>query len=245
MTIYRLTHEITFPDPREAESDGLLAVGGDLRPERLLLAYALGIFPWYSRPPILWFSPDPRSVLPLRAVRIHRSLRKVMRKHRFEIRADTAFAELIFRCSTIKRVGQSGTWITSEMREAYVRLHELGFAHSIEAWRNGELVGGLYGVSLGAAFFGESMFSLEANASKVALVTLLSVLRERAFHFLDCQVPSPHLNQLGALSWSREVFLTALAHALALPTAQGTWTDWFLCAPSLPKDWSYKDESGE
>lgn len=227
MTIYRLSSEIVFPDPREAAEDGLLAVGGDLRPERLLLAYAMGIFPWYNTPPILWFSPDPRLVLPLDAVRVNRSLRKVLKKQAFEIRADTAFAAVIHHCATIPRVGQPGTWITPEMREAYTQLHELGFAHSIETWCDGALVGGLYGVSLGAAFFGESMFSLAPNASKLALVRLTEVLRERQFHFLDAQLPTPHLLRLGASRWSRASFLEALERALAHPTQRGSWTAWF------------------
>src|SRR5262245_59621901 len=159
MPVYRLPREVLFPDPSLSEPDGLLAVGGDLSAERLLSAYALGIFPWYSRgSPILWWSPDPRTVLEPSKVHIGRSLRKVMRAGRYEVRADTAFREVITHCAKKKRPGQRGTWITREMLSAYETLHELGFAHSIEAYEQGELAGGLYGVSLGSAFFGESMY---------------------------------------------------------------------------------------
>ena len=166
MPIYRLPSEPVFPDPARAEPDGLLAVGGDLSPERLLTAYAEGIFPWYSDPnPILWWSPDPRLVLEPAHLHVPRSLRKLLRGGRFRVTADRAFAQVIGRCAARERPGQDGTWITDEMRAAYVRLHELGFAHSFEAWEGERLAGGLYGVSLGGAFFGESMFAGRPDAS--------------------------------------------------------------------------------
>jgi leucyl/phenylalanyl-tRNA--protein transferase len=173
MVVYRLGGEARFPDPDEAEPDGLLAVGGDLRPERLLEAYARGIFPWYERPPILWFSPDPRLVLRPAELHVARRLRRRLRQGRFTLRCDHAFGSVARACARVRRSGQRGTWITPEMLDAYGELHRLGFAHSCEAWEGDELVGGLYGVSLGAAFFGESMFHTRSDASKAALVALV------------------------------------------------------------------------
>ncbi|RMG15941.1 MAG: leucyl/phenylalanyl-tRNA--protein transferase [Deltaproteobacteria bacterium] len=222
MPVYRLSQAIAFPDPEEADPSGLLAVGGDLSPERLLAAYSLGIFPWYSEGlPILWHAPDPRFVLPLSALRVSRSLRKSMR--RYESTFDTAFREVIAACASVPRRGQAGTWITAEMKDAYVRLHELGFAHSVETWHEGELVGGLYGVSLGGAFFGESMFHRARDASKVALVRLVEQLRRWDFDFVDCQVPTAHLASLGAEAWPRARFQRALERALEKPTRRGRW----------------------
>lgn len=223
MPVWRLREAIAFPDPRDAEPDGLLAVGGDLSPERLLAAYALGIFPWYEEDPILWFSPDPRLVLVPSELRVGRSLAKVLRQGRFEIRFDTAFDEVVAGCASAPRRGQRGTWITPAMREAYGRLHRLGFAHSVEAWRGGALAGGLYGVSLGGAFFGESMFAHESDASKVAFVELVRRVAAWEFRFVDCQVETPHLRRFGALPWTRERFLAELRLALRAPTRRGSW----------------------
>lgn len=224
MSVFRLPLEPIFPDPDLAEPDGLLAVGGDLSPERLLRAYADGIFPWYSEEtPILWWSPDPRMVLLPAELHLSRSLQRTMRGDAFEVRADTAFGEVIRRCAAKERPGQDGTWITDEMIEAYERLHELGFAHSFESWREGELAGGLYGVSLGAAFFGESMFADQADASKVAFASSVEWLRGRGFEIIDCQVDTDHLRRFGAREIRRAEFLARLRNALATATSRGPW----------------------
>jgi leucyl/phenylalanyl-tRNA--protein transferase len=224
LPIYRLGPEPIFPDPNEAE-DGLLAVGGDLGTQRLLVAYASGIFPWYSEgQEILWHSPDPRVVLVPADLHVPRSLAKVMRRGRYEVRLDTAFPEVVRACAQIERPGETGTWITRDMQEAYIALHQLGFAHSAEAWVAGQLVGGLYGVSLGGAFFGESMFAARPDASKVAFVTLVRQLVQWGFDLVDCQMETPHLARFGAEGWPRPRFLEALQAALAKPTRRGTWT---------------------
>jgi leucyl/phenylalanyl-tRNA--protein transferase len=223
--IYRLTRRIAFPDPRQADAEGLVAYGGDLSPQRLLTAYAQGIFPWpYDASwPVLWFSPDPRMVLRPAELHISRSLRKTLKKRVFEVRFDTAFAQVIGQCATVPRLEQGGTWITDDMLQAYCVLHELGFAHSVEAWADGELAGGLYGVALGAAFFGESMFARRPDASKVAFVQLVRHLQAWQFHLVDCQVYTDHLARFGATLWPRQHFLQALATALQVPTRQGRW----------------------
>ncbi len=214
-----------FPPPEKADRSGLLAVGGDLNPERLLAAYSQGIFPWYNEgQPILWHSPDPRFVLEPDKLHVGRSLRKTLKAGVYDIRWDTAFEDVITECSRVPRPGQNGTWITDEMREAYVTLHELGFAHSVEAWAEGELKGGFYGVSLGAAFFGESMFARAPDASKVAFVTAVERFREWGLHFIDCQVETEHLARFGAEHWPRKRYLQALTRALEEPTRRGRWT---------------------
>jgi len=224
MPVYQLDHRLWFPPPDGAE-DGLLAVGGDLKPERLLLAYSRGIFPWYEEGlPILWHSPDPRLVLLASAVHVPRSLQKTMRRGTFEVRYDTAFADVISACARVRRRGQRGTWITRDMHAAYVRLHDLGFAHSVEAWKEGKLVGGLYGVSLGGAFFGESMFARADDASKVAFATLAARLAGWGVELIDCQVYTEHLARFGAEEWPRARYLTALAAALTKETRRGKWT---------------------
>jgi leucyl/phenylalanyl-tRNA---protein transferase len=224
VAVFRLPREPVFPDPDLAEPDGLLAVGGDLSPERLLRAYADGIFPWYSdETPVLWWSPDPRMVLLPEELYLARSLRRSMRSARYEVRADTAFGRVIRRCAEKERPGQDGTWITPEMVAAYERLHELGFAHSLEAWDGGELAGGLYGVSLGAAFFGESMFADRPDASKIAFATAVEWMRSRGFELVDCQVDTDHLRRFGAREIPRAEFLARLRNALASPTARGAW----------------------
>ncbi len=224
MPVYRLTRKLVFP-PAEGAERGLVAVGGDLSTERILLAYRSGIFPWFDGDVPLWHSPDPRCVIPLDRLHVGRSLRRVIAKGAFEIRFDTSFEQVIRACKTTPRPGQDGTWITEGMEQAYVRLHELGFAHSVEAWEGGELVGGLYGVSLGAIFFGESMFSWRDNASKVALVALADKVRRWGFRLIDAQVPTPHTVAMGAEEWPRSKFLEALREALAHPTRQGSWRD--------------------
>jgi leucyl/phenylalanyl-tRNA--protein transferase len=223
--VVRLGPALSFPHPSRASRDGLLAIGGDLSPERLLLAYSQGIFPWPSQGmPLVWFSPEPRFVLPLEAVHLGRSLRKAMLRTPFTVTADRAFDRVIRACQTVPRPGQDGTWITGAMVEAYERLHALGFAHSIECWQGEALVGGLYGVSLGAAYFGESMFAHAPDASKVAFATFLAAAARWGFRFVDCQVPTEHLERFGAVPMRRSAFLTALAEALAEPTRQGPWT---------------------
>jgi leucyl/phenylalanyl-tRNA--protein transferase len=224
MPVVRLGRELVFPHPDASDPDGLLAVGGDLSPERLLLAYSAGIFPWYDEGlPILWHSPDPRAVLRPEALRVSRSLRKTLRRGTYEVRLDTAFARVIEQCARVPRKGAGGTWITADMQAAYVRLHEQGFAHSAEAWQAGSLVGGLYGVSLGAAFFGESMFALRPDASKVAFVRLVETLAGWGFTLIDCQQHTPHLARFGAEAWPRRRFLAELARALERPTRRGVW----------------------
>jgi leucyl/phenylalanyl-tRNA--protein transferase len=224
MPVYRLIEDVVFPRPDLAEPDGLLAVGGDLSPQRLLAAYRLGIFPWYSDgQPILWWSPDPRLVLEPKHLRVSRKLRQVLRRGRFTVTLDEEFGRVIAACATVPRSGQKGTWITEEMARAYTKLHELGFAHSAEAWLDGELVGGLYGVSLGGCFFGESMFHYRSDASKVALAVLAANLRDWDFHLIDCQMTTPHLLSWGAKEVSRRVFLSLLRAALRRPTLRGKW----------------------
>jgi leucyl/phenylalanyl-tRNA--protein transferase len=224
MPVYQLGADRVFPPPQEAEPSGLLAVGGDLEPERLLLAYSLGIFPWYSDPdPIFWFSPDPRMILVPSQLRVSRSLRKSLRRDDCELRLDTAFESVITACAQVERPDGAGTWITQDMIDAYTRLHRLGFAHSVEAWQGDALVGGLYGVSIGGSFFGESMFAQRPDASKRAFVALARQLEAWQFDLIDCQVRSQHLARFGAAEWSRESFLDALARSLKRETRRGSW----------------------
>jgi leucyl/phenylalanyl-tRNA--protein transferase len=190
----------------------------------LLSAYRQGIFPWFSPgEPVLWWSPDPRFVLFPSNLHVSRSMRKVLNRNRFRISFDTAFSQVIEECKNIYRKGQNGTWITDSMKTAYEKLHELGYAHSVEVWQGEVLAGGLYGVSLGACFFGESMFSRVSNSSKAALITLARKLEERGFLFIDCQVYSAHLERLGAENISRERFLELLEEGLCRPTLEGKW----------------------
>jgi leucyl/phenylalanyl-tRNA--protein transferase len=222
--VYLLNEDLVFPPPELATEEGLLAVGGDVSPERLMLAYGRGIFPWPMRGmPLLWFSPDPRFILPLEDVHLSRSLRRSVRRERFSVTFDRAFARVVRACARSPRPGQDGTWITDDLRRGYVALHERGIAHSAEAWRGDELVGGLYGVSLGAAFFGESMFSSLPDASKVAFVALLGQLARWEFALVDCQVYTDHLARFGAVEVPRAQFLTDLETALARPTRPGPW----------------------
>lgn len=224
MPIYALPNEFVFPDPRQADDTGLIAVGGDLHPERLLRAYALGIFPWYSEgQPILWHSPDPRFVLELDKLKIPRSLKQRLRKRPFTVRMDTAFERVIQACARTPRPGQDGTWITRGMLDAYTRLHREGFAHSVEAWEGDTLVGGLYGVSLGSVFFGESMFANQPDASKVAFACFARELRRSGIELLDSQVYTDHLARFGALEIPRSDYLRRLDELLRTPTRRGAW----------------------
>jgi leucyl/phenylalanyl-tRNA--protein transferase len=224
MPVYRLSQALVFPDPERANPDGLLALGGNLSVERLLLAYRLGIFPWYEEGyPILWWSPPRRCVIDPRGFHISRSLRRLLRQGRFTVTIDQAFSQVIRSCAETRLDQGQGTWITEEMIDAYCALHEAGFTHSAETWLNGELVGGIYGVSLGSAFFGESMFKRQTNASKIAFATLVQRLVEWQFTLIDCQITNPHLQSLGGYEISRAEFLHRLVHALTFPTRQGKW----------------------
>jgi leucyl/phenylalanyl-tRNA--protein transferase len=220
MAIFKLTNKLLFPPPHLAEPDGLLAVGGDLRVERLLEAYSRGIFPWYEEPsPILWWSPDPRFVLFPDELRISRSLRQTIKNRIYATTTDKAFEEVIRGCAEVERKGSYGTWLTDEMIEAYIALHCLGFAHSVESWYEDELAGGLYGVALGAVFFGESMFTKKSNASKVAFVKTVQKLKDWGFVIIDCQIVTRHLFSLGARTIRRSLFLEILTKALSKKTA--------------------------
>ncbi|MCC6873723.1 MAG: leucyl/phenylalanyl-tRNA--protein transferase [Sandaracinaceae bacterium] len=224
MPVYLLTKELIFPPPEGASPEGVVAIGGDFSPERLVLAYSQGIFPWPTEGyHLLWFSPDPRCVLPPAEIHLPRSLQKRMRRGDLEVRADTAFVEVVRACAAVPRPGQSGTWIVEPLVEGFTTLHERGLAHSIETWCRGELVGGLYGVSLGGMFFGESMFAKISDASKVAFATLAGNLVEWGFDLIDCQVQTEHLARFGARRWSRRRFLRALQESLARPTRPGPW----------------------
>lgn len=225
MPIFRIPREHVFPHPSLAEADGLLGVGGDLHPARLLLGYANGIFPWYSEgQPILWFSPDPRFVLFPERLDVPRSLAKVMRQRRYEIRLDTDFEGVLAGCKAARRPGQRGTWITRDMLRAYGELHRLGFAHSAECWLDGELVGGLYGVAVGDLFSGESMFARAPDASKVAFVWLVRQLQAWGFKLIDSQVHTEHLARFGAEEIPRERYLELLPDLINGPDRRGKWT---------------------
>lgn len=214
-----------FPRPGRADENGIVAVGARPDPELLLAAYRRGIFPWpHEGLPLPWFSPDPRFALRPERAHLGRSLRKTLRSGRFEVRADTAFPAVVAACARISRPDQSGTWITREMFDGYHELHRRGFAHSIEAWRDGRLAGGLYGLSLGGVFFGESMFALVPDASKAAFATLLANLAHWRFPLVDCQAATDHLARFGARPWTRNRFLVVLRNALALPDRRGPWT---------------------
>lgn len=226
MPVFSLQPGSAFPDPAQAEPDGLLAVGGDLSPDRLLAAYRAGIFPWYGpRAPILWWAPPERALVLPGAEHLSRSTVKALSKLNFQIRRDTCFEQVIGHCARLKRAAQAGTWITRDMRQAYLDLHGAGFAHSFEAFRNDRLVGGLYGISLGAAFFGESMFSLESYASRAAFAALCRQAWAWGFHFIDGQVPNENLLALGARVIPRAEFQQRLAKALEPADRRGSWTD--------------------
>ncbi|MBM4344126.1 MAG: leucyl/phenylalanyl-tRNA--protein transferase [Deltaproteobacteria bacterium] len=238
MSIATLGSELNFPHPARAHRSGVLAVGGDLRPDRLLVAYSQGIFPWPAEGyPLLWHCPDPRFVVDPAAVRVNRTLAKALRKRPFTVTLDQEFAGVIAACAEVPRPGQDGTWITPEVVDAYTTLHQMGFAHSVEVWRSAgarqRLVGGLYGVAIGAAFFGESMFSRADNASKVGFVTLCAQLARRGFALVDAQVHTPLLDSLGGRFVERSEFLVAVAAAVQRPLAPGRWT----LDPDLAHGW--------
>ena len=225
MPVFLLSDEIKFPPPNLSRKDGLLAVGGDLSQDRLLLAYKMGIFPWYSEPePILWWSPDPRLVLYPCEIKVSKSLKKILKNKIFSVTIDQAFNQVITSCARIRLQKNEGTWIDEDMIKAYCGLHESGFAHSVEAWYEGELAGGLYGVSLGRCFFGESMFTRISNASNVAFVFLAEYLKSLSFDIIDCQVSTEHLIKFGAREIPRKDFLKQLEKSLEAPTKRGCWS---------------------
>jgi len=225
MPVFRIEQPIVFPDPEMADESGLLGIGGDLVPERLLLAYKTGIFPWYSfGQPILWWSPNPRMTLEIQNFHIPRSLAKTLRKEPYTLTLDTAFLQVLDACAAIERPHQEGTWITSEMRSAYHALHEMGYAHSCEAWQDGVLVGGLYGLSVGRLFSGESMFAHAPDASKVAFVHLVRQLDAWGYPLIDCQLHTQHLARFGAKEIPRKDYLQTIATLIDLPGRIGAWT---------------------
>lgn len=224
MTIFRLSSTLAFPPPHLADEDGLLAVGGDLSQGRLLLAYRLGIFPWFLKgEPYLWWSPDPRLVLYPDELIISKSLKKTIRQNYFQITFDTAFDQVIQSCAYTRLKNEEETWIVQEMIDAYCTLHTSGYAHSIEAWSEGKLEGGLYGVALGKCFFGESMFSNKSNASKVAFAHFVEYLKRKSYMMIDCQVTTAHLKRFGAREISRAAFLQQLDQAMKYPTHNQPW----------------------
>ncbi|MES2544712.1 MAG: leucyl/phenylalanyl-tRNA--protein transferase [Bacteroidota bacterium] len=209
--MYQLNQELYFPPIQQANEDGILAIGGDLSPERLLLAYQSGIFPWFNADePIIWWSPNPRMVLFLEELVVSKSMRKIIKSNDFKVTFNQSFKEVILNCSKIKREGQNGTWINNDMIQAYCKLNELGQAKSVEVWQNEELVGGLYGIDLGHVFCGESMFSKVSNASKIAFIYLVNYLKENNYALLDCQVYNEHLESLGCREIDRNDFMEIL-----------------------------------
>ena len=213
--MYILSNDLIFPPIESADETGLLAIGGDLTPQRLLLAYQSGIFPWFNEEdPICWWSPDPRFVLFPEELKLSKSMQVVIRKKEFEFSVNKAFKEVITHCKKVYRHGQGGTWITDEMQEAYICLHQMGFAHSAEAWNNGKLVGGLYGIRLGDLFFGESMFSHQSNASKFAFINYVQQLQKENVQLIDCQLHTNHLESLGARMIDRVAFKKYLENDL-------------------------------
>ncbi|MBN1416579.1 MAG: leucyl/phenylalanyl-tRNA--protein transferase [Bacteroidales bacterium] len=219
-----VSYSYLFPDPENADKEGLLAAGGDLSAEALISAYSTGIFPWYNEgSPILWWSPDPRLVLFPENFKVSYTLKQTIKHGKYTVRFDSDFGAVIMNCATVKRNDQEGTWITPEMQLAYTDLYQRGYAHSIETYYGNRLVGGLYGISLGRAFFGESMFHHMSDASKIALYYLVEQLKKWNFHFIDAQQPTTHLKSLGAQEISRKEFLGKLKKALEFPTKVGKW----------------------
>jgi leucyl/phenylalanyl-tRNA---protein transferase len=210
MALFALDKELVFPPVHLAEPDGLLAMGGDLSPERLLLAYRNGIFPWHEGEHILWWCPDPRFVIFPDELKVSKAIKPLLKRNEFEFTTNKAFAGVIHHCKETKRPGQQGTWITDEVEKAYCKLHELGYAHSAEVWKDGELVGGLYGIKLGKMFFGESMFSKISNASRFAFVKYMQQLKEEAIELIDCQVHTEYLESFGARMIDRTEFIEKL-----------------------------------
>jgi leucyl/phenylalanyl-tRNA---protein transferase len=214
MPLFVLDKEINFPHVDLAEPDGLLAIGGDLSEERLLSAYRKGIFPWYEGSHILWWCPDPRFVLFPESLHISKSMRTLLNQRRFAFTVNQAFPQVISQCKTVPRKGQLGTWINDDVKRAYISLHKMGYAHSAEAWKDGQLVGGLYGIRMGKVFFGESMFSRESNASKYVFIKYVEQLKSEGVEMIDCQVYTEHLESLGARMIPRKKFISLLSKLL-------------------------------
>lgn len=226
MTVYRLSQDLIFPDPQEADDDGLLAVGGDLSPSRVLLAYHYGIFPWYSDDqPYMWWSPNPRMLLFPQQFHVSKTLKRKLKSERYQVRFDTKFETVIRACAEIPRSHEKGTWITEEMMEVYTELHRMGYGHSVEVYDDGKLIGGQYGLSLGKAFFGESMFSYEKDGSKIAFANLAALLKIWDFDFIDCQLPTDHLKSLGAAEVPRTEYLQRLDETLGFEHHRCSWSD--------------------
>jgi leucyl/phenylalanyl-tRNA--protein transferase len=220
-------HPVQFPHPEQANPDGLLAIGGDLSPDWLLLAYSWGIFPWFNaHDPILWWHPDPRFVLYPERIKVSKSMRPYFNQQKFQLTFDHDFATVIRACGETPRSYQGGTWITDDMVDAYCELHRLGYAHSVEVWDGEKLVGGLYGIALGKVFFGESMFTRVSNASKFGFISLVRKLEARGFELIDCQQETPHLRSLGAEPITRKAFLRILERNREQPFKPASWKDW-------------------
>ncbi len=242
MPLFRLSERLDFPPAWLARSDGLLCIGGDLSAQRILLAYENGIFPWFSEnEPILWWSPDPRLVLFPGNITVSRSLKKKIKKNTFHLTMDHAFEETILSCAKPRRKEFAGTWLIEEMIEAYVELHKLGHAHSVETWKEGRLVGGLYGISIGGMFFGESMFSFESDASKIALVALADYLNAHRFDLIDCQVTTNHLLSMGATEISRNSYLDKIQQSIKRKDIKNIWDPDI--SLTLPQSIYYKEKS--
>lgn len=226
MTVYQLGEDLIFPDPKDADDDGLIAVGGDLTPARVLLAYHYGIFPWYSDDqPYLWWSPTPRMVLYPEQFHVSKTLKRKLKSGKYQVRFDTNFSVVMRACAEIPRAHEKGTWITEEMIAAYSELHRMGYAHSVEVYLDERLIGGQYGLSLGRAFFGESMFSHEVDGSKIAFANLAALLKSWEFEFIDCQLPTDHLKSLGAVEISRDDYLDRLDKTLDFEHRRCSWSD--------------------
>ena len=228
MSIFLLDqNKLIFPHPYLADKDGFLAMGGDLSPKRLLAAYQAGIFPWYNdNTPILWFSTHPRLVLYPDELKVSKSMKQLLKRKTFSVTIDTAFSEVIAACAAQIRTNQSGTWITEDLEQSFLQLHEMGYAHSVEVWKDDVLVGGLYGLALGKVFYGESMFAKTSNASKYGFITLVRLLQEKSFKLIDCQQDTPHLRSFGAELISRVEFLNEMKINSLQSGHIGKWTDW-------------------
>ena len=207
----QLGDDYKFPSPQSATNEGVVAVGGELNPLRILEAYKNGIFPWFNDDDnLMWWSPDPRMILYPEKIKISKSFKSFLKKKEYRVSFNENFEDVIESCSNIKRVNQKGTWITNGLKQSFIKLHQMGYAHSVEVWQNGVIIGGLYGLDLGNIFCGESMFSIKSNASKVGLYFLCQELKQNNYRFIDCQVPSQHLRTLGAVEISRDNFLKKL-----------------------------------
>ncbi|MBC8045670.1 MAG: leucyl/phenylalanyl-tRNA--protein transferase [Fimbriimonadaceae bacterium] len=224
MAFYSLDDRLIFPDPNDADEDGLIAIGGDLTIDRLLVAYNAGIFPWFAEYKVpFWYSPDPRCVIYPGDLKVSHSMQQLFKKNFFTVTLDHDFPFVIKQCAKAARKNETGTWISKDFQKAYIDLHNAGYAHSIEVWKEDKIVGGLYGVSLGSCFFGESMFTQISNASKYGFVFLVQLLKQKKFTLIDCQVYNAHLGSLGAINIERKIFLKELKKGLKKETLKGNW----------------------